>query len=70
MLGAERVKLRDAAGLLRKHAPAWPPYQNLTAVRLRADLAAEGVKTVNTSGTQCLDPAELHRVLAEREVSE
>ena len=70
VLGPERVKLRDAVGLLRKHAPTWPPYQKLTAVRLGADLKAEGVKTVNTSGTPYLDPAELHRVLAEREVSE
>ena len=50
VLGDERVKLRDAVGLLRKHAPTWPPYQKLTAVRLGADLKAEGVKTVNTSG--------------------
>ena len=70
VLGTERVKLRDCVGLLRKNAPTWLPYQKLTAVRLGADLKAEGVKTVNTSGTPYLDPAELHRVLAEREVSE
>ena len=66
MLGPERVKLRDAVGLLRKHAPTWPPYQRLTAVRLAADLKAEGVRTVNSSGTPYLDPADLRRVIAER----
>ena len=70
MLGDERVKLRDAVGLLRGHAPAWAPYQRMTAVKLRGDLEAGGVRTVNTSGTQYLDPAELRRVLAEREMSE
>jgi len=70
VLGAERVKLRDAVGLLRKHAPTWPPYQRMTATRLGADLASEGVRTVNVSGTKCLDPADLRRVLAECEVSE
>ena len=70
VLGPERVKLRDAVGLLRKHAPTWPPYQRMTAVRLGTEIRAEGVKTVNASGTQYLDPAELHRVLAEREVAE
>jgi S-DNA-T family DNA segregation ATPase FtsK/SpoIIIE len=70
VLGDERVKLRDAVGLLRKHAPTWLPYQKLTATRLGADLASAGVRTVNASGTKCLDPADLHRVLAEREVSE
>ena len=61
VLGEDRIKLRDAVGLLRKHAPTWPPYQRMTAVKLGADLKAEGVRTVNTSGTQCLDPADLHQ---------
>ena len=66
VLGPERVKLRDAIGLLRKHAPTWPPYQRMTAVKLGGALKSEGVKIVNVSGVQCLDPPELHRVLAER----
>ncbi len=66
VLGDDRVKLRDAVGLLRKLAPAWSRYQRMTAKQLAADLAAEGIRTVNSSGTPWLDPAELHRVLAGR----
>jgi len=62
--GTERVKLRDVVGLLRGLSPSW--YRSLTATQLRADLEDEGVKTVNTSGTHYLDPAELRPVLAER----
>ena len=63
----DRVKLRDAVGLLRKLAPVWSRYRSMTAKQLAADLAAEGVRTVNASGTLWLDPAELRRVLAERD---
>jgi len=66
VLDDDRVKLRDAVGLLRKIAPTWSRYQRMTAKQLAADLAAEGVRTVNSSGTPWLDPAELHRVLAGR----
>jgi DNA segregation ATPase FtsK/SpoIIIE, S-DNA-T family len=67
VLGDDRMKLRDAVGLLRKLAPAWSRYRSMTAKQLAADLAAEGVRTVNSSGTPWLDPAELRRVLAERD---
>ncbi len=70
VLGDDRVKLRDAVGLLRKLAPTWTPYRSMTAKQLGADLAAEGVRTVNSSGTPWLDPADLRRALADREVSE
>ncbi len=66
MLGDDRVKLRDAVGLLRKLAPAWSRYQRMTAKQLAADLAAEDVRTVNSSGTPWLDPADVRRVLAGR----
>jgi DNA segregation ATPase FtsK/SpoIIIE, S-DNA-T family len=65
--GDDRVKIRDAVGLLRKLAPAWSRYQRMTAKQLAADLKAAGVRTVNASGTLWLDPAELRRVLAERD---
>jgi DNA segregation ATPase FtsK/SpoIIIE, S-DNA-T family len=61
--GDSRVKLRDAVGLLRALAPAWGPYRTLTASQLRTGLADRGVRTVNTSGTVWLDPANLLRSL-------
>jgi S-DNA-T family DNA segregation ATPase FtsK/SpoIIIE len=64
VLGHERVKLRDAAGLLRALAPAWGPYQAMTAKQLGQDLAARGVRTVNSSGTPYLDPADLRGTIA------
>ena len=70
VLGDDRVKLRDAVGLLRTLAPSWSAYRVMTAKQLGADLAAEGVRTVNTSGTPYLDPADLRRALAEREIVE
>jgi S-DNA-T family DNA segregation ATPase FtsK/SpoIIIE len=66
VLGDDRVKLRDTVGLLRKLAPTWGPYRSMTARQLAADLAAGGVRTVNSSGTLWLDPAVLREVLAGR----
>jgi S-DNA-T family DNA segregation ATPase FtsK/SpoIIIE len=66
VLDTERIKLRDVVGLLRALAPAWPPYQKLTAAQLRKQLADSGVRVVNSSGTPWLDPAEVRRVIAER----
>ena len=59
--GDGRVKIRDAVGLLRALAPAWAPYRSMTASQLRGALADRGVRTVNTSGTLWLDPADLRR---------
>lgn len=59
MIGVERVKLRDAVGLLRGLALTWGEYRRMTAKRLSEDLAAAGAKVVNSSGTLYLDPAEL-----------
>jgi hypothetical protein len=42
----------------------------MTATSLRADLMAEGVRTVNVSGTHYLDPADLRAVVARREACE
>jgi S-DNA-T family DNA segregation ATPase FtsK/SpoIIIE len=66
VMGEDRVKLRDAIGLLRRAAPAWGRYQKMTAKQLGENLAAEGVRTVNSSGTPYLDPADLRRAIAER----
>jgi DNA segregation ATPase FtsK/SpoIIIE, S-DNA-T family len=62
--GTSRVKLRDAVGLLRTLAPAWGPYRGMTATQLRAELSDRGVRTVNSSGTPYLDPADLHSAIA------
>ena len=42
VLGDERVKLRDAVGLLRGLAPAVGPYRTLTAKQLGAELSDAG----------------------------
>jgi S-DNA-T family DNA segregation ATPase FtsK/SpoIIIE len=66
VLGLERVKLRDLVGLLRKLAPAWTPYAKLTAAQLRKQLTDAGVRTVNSSNTYWLDPADLRRAISNR----
>ncbi len=68
--GDGRVKLRDAIGLLRGHAPAELRYKKLTAAQLREELEDEGVKTVNTSGTIWLETRSLREVLATRDGGE
>ena len=62
--GHDRVKLRDAVGLLRTLAPAWTPYRQMTAKQLGEQLAGRGVRTVNSSGTPYLDPADLRHAIA------
>jgi hypothetical protein len=62
VLGDARVKLRDVIGLLRNLAPGWEPYQKMTGVRLRDELKLKGVRTINSSGTPYLDPADLRQV--------
>jgi hypothetical protein len=47
-------------------APAWPPYQKLTAAQLRKQLDGEGVRVVTTGNIPRLDPADLRQVIAER----
>ena len=69
-LGHERVKVRDAVGLLRQVDRLYSPYRQMTAVQLREALLGEGVRTVNASGTHYLDPADLRSVLARREAGE
>ena len=66
VIGDERVKLRDLIGLLRRLAPSWARYQKMTATQLAAELRDLNVRTVNSSGTPYLDPAEVRRALADR----
>ncbi len=60
------MKLRDLVGLLRGLAPAWGPFQKLTAAQLRKQLTDAGVRTINASNTHWLDPADLRRAIAGR----
>jgi S-DNA-T family DNA segregation ATPase FtsK/SpoIIIE len=66
VLGDDRASLRDAVGLLRKLAPDWTPYRGMNATKLAAALTSEGVRTVNSSGTRYIDPADLREAIAER----
>jgi S-DNA-T family DNA segregation ATPase FtsK/SpoIIIE len=68
--GPARVMVNDLPVRLRKLAPAWPEYRKLTGRELRARLALEGVKTTNTDNKPELDPAELQRAIAARELDE
>jgi S-DNA-T family DNA segregation ATPase FtsK/SpoIIIE len=66
VLDGERLKLRDVVGLLRGLAPAWAYYQRMTAKQLGTDLASEGIRVINSSGTPYLDPADLRAVIMRR----
>ena len=66
----DRILVRDAVGLLRELAPSWGRYRTMTATSLRGDLLELGVRTVNTSGTHFLDPADLRAAVARREACE
>jgi len=70
VLGAGRVKLRDVVGLLRTLAPGWGRYRQMTAKQLAADLRDLDVRTVNSSGTPWLDPAEVRRAIAARSTAD
>ena len=70
LTGDARVKIRDAVSLLRELAPKWTRYRQMSAKQLGADLAGEGVRTVNLSGTRYIDPADVRRALDGREASE
>lgn len=66
----ERILVRDAVGMLRDLAPSWGRYRAMTAAQLREALFAEGVKTINSSGTHYLDPADLRDAISRREACE
>ena len=65
----ERVKLSDLPALLRNLAPGWAAYKALNATQLRAQLEDAEVRVTNTGNIPRLDPADLRRVLADRDVS-
>ncbi len=67
VLGSDRVRLADLPALLRDLAPTWGPYRTLTGVQLRDQLDSAGVKTGRTGNVWRLDPADVRRVLAERD---
>jgi DNA segregation ATPase FtsK/SpoIIIE, S-DNA-T family len=65
----ERVRLSDLPALLRDLAPGWTGYRALNATQLRALLEDAGVRVTNTGNIPRLDPADLRRALADRDVS-
>jgi len=67
VLGDERVRLADLPALLRDLAPGWGDYRTLTAIRLRELLDDTGVRVTNTGNILRLDPADLRRILTQRE---
>ena len=67
VLDSERVRLADLPALLRDLAPTWGQYRTLTGLRLKDLLAAEGVRVTTKGNVSRLDPADLRRVLADRQ---
>ena len=66
--GDDRVKLRDAVGLLRKLAPAWSRYQRMTAKQLRRRPQGRGRPHDQlVRHALVFHPADVRRVLAERD---
>lgn len=66
VLGVEPVTVAEAAVLLRNLAPSWAPYQGLTGVELRTQLAQLGVKVPATGNRWPLDPVTVRAALARR----
>jgi hypothetical protein len=67
--GPDRVRLADLPARLRQVDPAWLPYRGLDGKRLRQQLDELGVRTTNPGNVPMLDPADLRRAIAGREVS-
>jgi DNA segregation ATPase FtsK/SpoIIIE, S-DNA-T family len=53
------VNVADLPPRLRKLAPSWGAYRQLTGVQLRRLLEVEGVRVYTTGGTLRVDPADL-----------
>jgi DNA segregation ATPase FtsK/SpoIIIE, S-DNA-T family len=66
VLGEDKVKLADLPARLRKLAPQWLPYRELTGVQLRDLLEDAGVRITNTGNVPRLDHADLRQALARR----
>lgn len=64
VLDVEPVRAGDALGALRKHAPSWKPYRDLTVPKLVAALADRGVKVPSTGNKYPIDPARVRAALA------
>ncbi len=62
----EKVRAADVPALLRDLAPNWGPYRKLDGARLRALLAAQGVKVPSTGNKYPVDPAAVRSALARR----
>lgn len=68
VLGAEPVPSADVPALLKRHAPTWTPYQNLTGKALRELLDTEhGIRVPSTGNRYPLDPATVRDAIVRRE---
>ncbi|RBM24203.1 hypothetical protein DI005_00775 [Prauserella sp. PE36] len=66
----ERIPAGDLLGALRKHAPKWKPYRDLTVPKLVEALTAEGVKVARTGNRNLIDPATVRDVRARRSTAD
>jgi S-DNA-T family DNA segregation ATPase FtsK/SpoIIIE len=64
VLDDDRVRVADVPSLLRKLAPDWRPYRDLTGTQLRDQLAELGVRVTNTGNVPRLDPKDVWSALS------
>lgn len=64
VLGAEAVPCAEVPALLKRLAPRWLPYQRLTGIELRTQLADLGVKVASTGSRYPVDPVTVREALA------
>lgn len=65
--GPDRVRLADLPARLRKLAPRFGLYKNMTRLDLKAELDHRDVRTTNTGNVLELSPADLNTALARRD---
>lgn len=66
VLEHDRVRIADLPARLRKLAPHWHGYRDLTGKQLRERLEDEGVRTTNPGNVPTLDPADLRDAIRGR----
>jgi len=64
----ERVKLADLPGRLRKLAPTWTAYADLTGTALQKPLSEAGIKVYTTGGTLRVEPSDIRSAATQSEL--